>query len=163
MRTQNFMPRKTNINIRNISCSPQPVSMLSRGQLFGTPWTVAHQTSLSMEFPGKNTGVGCHALLQGIFPTQGLNPHLLCPLHWQAGSLPLALAGKPICCSLTKLYPILCDPMDCSTPGFLSFTSPRVCSDSCPLSRLCHPTISSSVAHFSSGQVQKPISIYIYI
>ena len=27
--------------------------------------------------PGKNTGVGCHALLQGIFPTQGLNPHLL--------------------------------------------------------------------------------------
>ena len=27
--------------------------------------------------PGKNTGVGCHALLQGIFPTQGLNPGLL--------------------------------------------------------------------------------------
>ena len=27
--------------------------------------------------PGKNTGVSCHALLQGIFPTQGLNPHLL--------------------------------------------------------------------------------------
>ena len=28
--------------------------------------------------PGKNTGEGCHALLQGIFPTQGLNQHLLC-------------------------------------------------------------------------------------
>ena len=27
--------------------------------------------------PGKNTGVGCHFLLQGIFPTQGSNPHLL--------------------------------------------------------------------------------------
>ena len=27
--------------------------------------------------PGKNTGTGCHALLQGIFPTQGSNPHLL--------------------------------------------------------------------------------------
>ena len=27
--------------------------------------------------PGKNTGVGCHALLQGIFPTQGSNPGLL--------------------------------------------------------------------------------------
>ena len=26
--------------------------------------------------PGKNTGVGCHVLLQGIFPTQGLNLHL---------------------------------------------------------------------------------------
>ena len=37
----------------------------------------------------KNTGVGCHALLQGIFPTQGLNLCLLCLLHWQAGSLPL--------------------------------------------------------------------------
>ena len=42
-----------------------------------------------------NTGVGCHALLQGIFPTQGLNPRFLCLLHWQVGSLPLALPGKP--------------------------------------------------------------------
>ena len=41
-------------------------------QLFGTPWTVAHQVPLSMESSGKNTGVGFHALLQGIFPTQGL-------------------------------------------------------------------------------------------
>ena len=44
---------------------------------------------------GKNTGVGCHALLQRIFPTQGLNPHLLCLLHWQVGSLPLVPPGKP--------------------------------------------------------------------
>ena len=36
------------------------------------------------------TGVGCHALLQGIFPTQGLNLHLL---HWQVDSLPLQ--GSP--------------------------------------------------------------------
>ena len=35
--------------------------------------------------PGRNTGVGCHALLQGIFPTQGSNLHLLCLLHWQMG------------------------------------------------------------------------------
>ena len=34
--------------------------------------------------PAKNTGVGCHSLLQGIFPTQGLILHLLCLLHWQA-------------------------------------------------------------------------------
>ena len=45
-------------------------------------------------FPGKDTGVGCHALLQGIFLTQGLNPCLLCLLHWQVGSLPLT-PGKP--------------------------------------------------------------------
>ena len=40
--------------------------------------------------PGKNAGVGCHALLQRIFPTQGLNLCLLRLLHWQVGSLPLA-------------------------------------------------------------------------
>ena len=34
------------------------------------------------DFPGKNTGVGCHFLLQGIFPTQALNLCLLCLLHW---------------------------------------------------------------------------------
>ena len=33
--------------------------------------------------PGKNTGVDCHALLQQVFPTQGLNLHLLVLLHWQ--------------------------------------------------------------------------------
>ena len=58
-----------------------------------TPWAVAHQAPLSMGFPGKNTGVGCHFLLQGIFPTWGLNPHLL---HWQANSVPLSLLGSPL-------------------------------------------------------------------
>ena len=40
----------------------------------------------SIHFPDKNTGVGCHFLLQGIFLTQGSNLHLL---HWQMDSLPL--------------------------------------------------------------------------
>ena len=57
-----------------------------------------------MDSPGKNTpGVGCHALLQGIFPTQGSNLHLLCLLHWQAGSLPLAPTWKPV---VTPLEPL---------------------------------------------------------
>ena len=42
---------------------------------------------------GKNTGVGCHALLQGP-PTQGSNLHLSHLLRWQAGSLPLAPLGS---------------------------------------------------------------------
>ena len=46
-------------------------------------------------YPHKNTGVGCHFLLQGIFPTQRLNPCLLSLLHLQTGSLPLAPPGKP--------------------------------------------------------------------
>ena len=37
--------------------------------------------------PGKNTGVGCHALFQAIFPTQQMNPCLLRLLYWQVGSL----------------------------------------------------------------------------
>ena len=39
------------------------------------------------DFPGKNTGMGCHFLLQGIFLTQGSNLSLLRLLHWQEGSL----------------------------------------------------------------------------
>ena len=50
----------------------------------------------SRNFPGKNTGAGCHFLLQGIFPTQGSNPSLLSLLHWQANSLPLSPLGSPI-------------------------------------------------------------------
>ena len=46
--------------------------------------------------PGRNTGVGCHALLQGNIPTQGSNPHLLCLLHQQADSLPAELQGSPL-------------------------------------------------------------------
>ena len=42
--------------------------------------------------------MGCHALLQGIFPTQGPNSHLLHLLHWQVCSLPLAPPGKPQLC-----------------------------------------------------------------
>ena len=52
--------------------------------------------------PGKNTGVGCQSLLQGIFPTQGLNLWLLHLPHWQVGSLPLAPPGKP--CVSVCLY-----------------------------------------------------------
>ena len=53
------------------------------------PQTVARQLPLSISFPGKKTGVGCHFVLQRIFLTQGLNPCLLCLLHWQAYSLTL--------------------------------------------------------------------------
>ena len=41
------------------------------------------------------TRVCCHALLQGIFPTQGLNPYLCMSPALQAGSLPLVPPGKP--------------------------------------------------------------------
>ena len=61
---------------------------------FVTPWTLALQAPLFMDFPGENTGVGCHFPLQGIFPTQPPNLHLL-HLHGQVDSLPLVPPEKP--------------------------------------------------------------------
>ena len=54
-----------------------------------------------------------------------------------------------ICChSVTKLCPTHCHLMDHSMPGFPVLLFPRVCSNSCPLSQSCHPTISSLVVCF---------------
>ena len=93
-----------------------------------------------MDFLGKNTGVGCHFLLQGIFLTQGLNPYLL---HWQVDSLPLSHQGSPcmdreyiksqtmLCyAKLLQSCPTLCDPIDGSprgspVPGILQARTPE--------------------------------------
>ena len=72
-------------------------------RLFATLWTIASRLLCLWDSPGKNIGVGCHALLQGIFPTQRSNAGLLCLLHWQVGSLPPAPPGKPLF-SLTADY-----------------------------------------------------------
>ena len=63
----------------NLSCM---ISHFRQVRLFATPWTIARQAPLSMGFSSKNTRVGCHFLLQGIFPIQGWKLHLLCLLHW---------------------------------------------------------------------------------
>ena len=57
------------------------------------------------------------------------------------------------CCSVSKSCPALCEPMNCSTPGF-----PVLCSNSCPFSQWRHPTISSSVVPFSSCLQSFPAS-----
>ena len=49
-------------------------------------------------FPGKNTGVGYHFLLEGIFSTQGSDPSLLHLLQWQVDSLPLHHLRNPLKC-----------------------------------------------------------------
>ena len=86
--------------------------------------------------PGKNTGMGCHTLLQGIFPTEGSNPHLM---HWQAESLPVShQGGSPlstrwsnwvelICTASSKcsqfaqwLICINCRPVTAYHPGWIS-------------------------------------------
>ena len=54
------------------------------------PWT---EDLCPWNSPGQNTGVSCHFLFQGIFPTQGSNPCLMEHLHWQADSLTLSHLG----------------------------------------------------------------------
>ena len=54
------------------------------------------------------------------------------------------------CCSVAQLFPTLCDLMDYFMDSEITSLSPRVCSNSCTLSKWCYPTISSSVTPFSS-------------
>ena len=57
-------------------------------------WKAVHQTPLSMGFSRQEYWSELPCLPLGDLPTQGLNPHLLLFLHWQASSLPLAPPGK---------------------------------------------------------------------
>ena len=61
------------------------------GPTLATPWTIAHRLICSWDSPDKNTGVDCHFLLQGIFPTQVSNVHLL---HYRQTLYQLSHPGK---------------------------------------------------------------------
>ena len=65
----------------------------SRARLSATPWPAS--LLCPWGFPDKNTAVGCHSPLQGIFPTQGSNRRLWQLLHCQVGSLALMPPGIP--------------------------------------------------------------------
>ena len=71
------------------------VCVPSHVQLFVAPHTVSRQALCPWNFPGKNSGVGLHFLLQGIFLILRLNPRLLGLLKGQASSLPPMPLGKP--------------------------------------------------------------------
>ena len=79
----NLIFLKSLIQARNHSSLCIPTVLLcywvSHVWFFVTAWTAVHQTpyGIHMDSPGKITGVACHALLQGIFPTRGLNSGLL--------------------------------------------------------------------------------------
>ena len=63
--------------------------------LFATPRTVPPRFLCRWNFPGKNTGVGYHFLLQGIFPNQGIKPESLASPALAGGFFTPALPGKP--------------------------------------------------------------------
>ena len=94
--------------------------------------------------PGKNTGVGCHFLIQGIFPTQGANPALLCLLHWQVDFFYHQSVQ-----SLSRVW-LCATPWNATRQASLSITNSRRLLNSCPLKQWCYPTISTSVITFTS-------------
>ena len=67
---------------------------LNHVRLVVTPWTIAHQSPLSMGFSRQENWSGLPFSLQGIFPTRGSNLHLVCLLLWEVGSLQLGPPGK---------------------------------------------------------------------
>ena len=73
------------------------LSRFSHVWLFVTPWTVvACQTPLSMRFSRQEYWSGLPCPPPGDLPDLGIKPCLLCLLHWQTGSSPLAPPGKPL-------------------------------------------------------------------
>ena len=131
------------------------LSHFSPVQFFVALWTAACQAPRSMGFSRQEYWSGSPCLLQRIFPTLESNLSLLCLLHWQGGSLPLALPGNPK--SDISSVQFSCSVMsDSLRPHESQHTRPPcpslttgVHSDSRPSSQWCHPAISSSVVPFS--------------
>ena len=73
--------------------------------------------SVHGDSPSKNTGVGSHVLLQGVFPTQGSNPDLS-NCRWILYHL--NHQGSPAAAASLQSCPTLCDPIEGSQPGFPS-------------------------------------------
>ena len=131
------------------------VQSFSRVQLFATPWTVAHQVLCPWGSPGKNTAVGCHFLLQGIFPTPGLNSGRQILYHWATREAPQLLWAKAA--GLLSVYSVEAE-ME-TTASSLPLLSSKA-KWAAPLS--LHPIMlhrASSGQHFSIGTTEQAIFI----
>ena len=96
-----------------------PCAVLSCSVMSNSLWPLDWSplgSSVHVDSPGKNTGVGCHVLLQDIFPTQGSNPGLPhCRLILYQLSYPESPIGS--FSSVAQSCLTLCDPMDSSPLG----------------------------------------------
>ena len=72
------------------------LSSCSRVWLFLTLWTVAHQAPLSMGFPRQEYWSGLPCPSPGDLPSPGMNPYLLCLIHWRQILYPLSNQGSYI-------------------------------------------------------------------
>ena len=81
---------------------------LSHIRLFASLWVVAYQAPLSTELSRQEYWSGLPFPSPGDLPDSGIEPHVLCLMHWQVSSLPLAPSGKPqISICLLKILPHL--------------------------------------------------------
>ena len=87
---------------------------------FTTVWIIAYRLLCPWDFPGKNTGVGCYALLKRIFLTQGLNLSLVAPAL-QAGSLPLSHWENPPLPSVAPVNTLTSNVCECLFPPRLGY------------------------------------------
>ena len=131
------------------------VQSFSRVQLFATPWTVAHQVLCPWGSPGKNTAVGCHFLLQGIFPTPGLNSGRQILYHWATREAPQLLWAKAA--GLLSVYSVEAEM------GTTASSLPLLSSQgkwAAHRSRPIMPHQTSSGQHFSFGAIEQAIFVY---
>ena len=129
--------------------------MLSHVQLFVTHGLKSARLIWPWDLSGKNIGMDCHFLLQGIFLSQGSNSCLLCFLYWHEDYLPLICLQFS---SVAQSCPSVCDPMNHSTPGLPVHhqlrSSPRLTS----IESVMPSSHSSSVIPFSSCPQSLPAS-----
>ena len=133
------------------------ICVCSVTQLCPSLWGTMDHSLCPWDSPGKNTGMGCLFLLQGVFPTQEWNPSLWHLLHWQVVSLPLVPPGKPwpAFSSVQFSRSVVSDSLQPHEPQHARPPCPSnagVHPNPCPLSQWRHPTISSSVVPFSCPQ-----------
>ena len=149
--------------------------MLSHSVVSNSLWPHGLQPARLLcpqDSPGKNTEVGCHFCLQGIFPTQGSNPGLP---HCRQTLYPLSHQGTPTlpeppekhnfrcsvkslsCALLFVIHGLQHTRPPCPSPTPRAYSN---YSNSCPSSQWCHLIISSSVIPFSSAFSLSSIKVF---
>ena len=128
-------------------------------RLFVTPWTIAHQAHLFMEFSRQEYLSGLPFLTPEHLPDPEIESQSPAAPDWQEDSLPLWHLGSKVISSVAQLCPNSLRPhglpharLPCPSP------TPGACSNSCPSIRCCYPTVSSSVIPFFSRLQPFPAS-----
>ena len=120
------------------------VKSFSCVQLFGTPWTLAYQAPPSMGFSRQEYWSGMPFPSPGDLPNPGIKS--------RSHALHTVQFSRSVIFNCLQPHELQHTRPPCSSP------TPRDCSNSCSLSRWCHPTISSSVIPFSSCLQSFPAS-----